>query len=267
MARTVKAELQTKDEITLAVFSLAASLVVLFLILPVIATLFGVSPASLWEAWGDEELIRSVGTTFLAGLIATGIGLTLGVPLAFLLARYRFPGKRLLEAVVDLPIVIPHTAAGIALLMVFGSRGVLGAPLADIGLFFVDSLAGIVVAMMFVSVPYLIDSSYAAFAALDKELEQVARTDGAGLWQIYWQICIPQAWRGIAGGGLLMWARGISEFGAVVILAYHPRILPTLIYERFNGFGLDAALPVAVVLILIAVVIFAVLRFIIRKDD
>ena len=120
--------------------------------------------------------------------------------------------------------------------------------------------------MMFVSLPYLVNASRDAFALVDEEMERVALIDGASAWQAFWLVTLPQAWRGVAGGTLMMWARGISEFGAVVILAYHPKIVPVLVYERFEGFGLKAALPVAVLLILAAVIVFGLLRWLLTPE-
>jgi molybdate/tungstate transport system permease protein len=97
-------------------------------------------------------------------------------------------------------------------------------------------------------------------------MERVALIDGASAWQAFWLVTLPQAWRGVAGGALMMWARGISEFGAVVILAYHPKIVPVLVYERFEGFGLKTALPVAVLLILAAVIVFGLLRWLLTPE-
>jgi molybdate/tungstate transport system permease protein len=241
-------------------FVLAGSLLVLFVMLPLAGAIFATTPQALGETLFDAEVSRSIGLTFLAAAIATALTLLTGLPLAYLLARYSFPAKRLVEGIVDLPVIIPHTAAGVALLMVFGSRGLLGQFLAPLGLYFTDHLGGIVVAMMFVSLPYLVNMSREAFAAVDAEMEKVALIDGASPWQAFWHVTLPQARRGVLGSALMMWARGISEFGAVVILAYHPKIVPVLIYERFEGFGLKAALPVAVILILVVLVIFSLLR-------
>ncbi len=242
-------------------FSLAGGILVLFVALPLIATLLATTPAEVRQTLLDPQVLQSLGLTFLAGALATGIAVLLGLPLAYLLARYRFRGKGIVEGLMDLPIVIPHTAAGIALLMVFGSKGVFGRLLAPFGLYFVDTLAGIVVAMLFVSLPYLVNMSRESFALIDSELEQAASVDGASAWQAIWLVTLPIAWRGIAGGALMMWARGISEFGAVIILAYHPSVITVLLYERFAGFGLSAALPVTVVLLLFVLLIFGFLRF------
>lgn len=243
------------------VFSLLGGLLVLFVILPLAVTVLSTSPRLLGETLVDRQVLRSLGLTFLAAAMATAVALICGVPLAYLLARRQFWGKGLVEGIVDLPIVIPHTAAGVALLLVFGSRGVLGEPLASLGIFFVDRLGGIVVAMLFVSLPYLVNMARTAFAGVDRELESVALVDGASPWQAFWHVTLPQSWRGILSGAMMMWSRGISEFGAVVILAYHPRIIPVLIYERFEGFGLQAAQPVAVILIITVLIVFSILRW------
>lgn len=241
-------------------FSLAGGLLVIFVVLPLLSTLLATTPAAFLMSFADPEVLHSIGLTFGAAAIATALALVTGVPLAFLLARRRFRGKRLLEAIINLPVVIPHTAAGVALLLVFGRRGLIGQWLSPLGIAFTDNLGGIVVAMLFVSLPFLVNLSREAFSMVDEELERVAFIDGASQLQAFWQITLPLAWRGVLGGAVMMWARGISEFGAVVILAYNPKIAPVLVYERFEGFGLNAAEPIALLLILVALVVFILLR-------
>lgn len=245
-----------------ALFSILGGTVVLFILLPVISTLLSTTPRDFLLSFSDRELLGSIALTFGAAAVATALSLIGGIPLAYLLARRRFRGKRLLEALVNLPVVIPHTAAGVALLLVFGRRGLLGEPLASLGLTFTDNPAGIVVAMMFVSLPFLVNLSRESFEMVEEELERVAMTDGASAWQAFWHVTLPLAGRGVLGGAVMMWARGISEFGAVVILAYHPKIVPVLVYERFTGFGLSAAQPVALLLILVALIVFILLRLV-----
>lgn len=251
------------------IFALAGGLLLLFVLLPLAAALFSTTPEALAAAVGDPELGQSLTLTFSASAIATGMTLIGGLPLAYLLARTRFRGKRLVESLVDLPVVIPHTAAGIALLLVFGRQGVVGSALAPLGVDFVDSLWGVVAAMAFVSLPYLVSLSREAFAGVDPALEQAAVVDGASAWQMFTLVTLPLAWRGVVSGILMMWARGISEFGAVVILAYHPKIVPVLLFERFQGFGLNAAQPVAVLLVAVVLVIFVLLRTVLMagRDD
>ena len=248
-------------------FALAASLLILFIILPVLVTVFSVSLHTLLETMTDPDVARSISLTFLAGGVATGIGVLLGLPLAYIMARISFPGKSIIAGIIDLPLIIPHTAAGVGLLLVFGRQGILGSAFAQIGVTFTDSLAGIVVGMMFVSLPLLINASREAFADVDRELEQSARVDGASAWQIFWGVTLPLAWKGVLSGVIMMWARGISEFGAVVILAYSPKIIPVLIYERFQGFGLSSAVPVTALMLILVLVLFIILRWLAQSVE
>jgi molybdate/tungstate transport system permease protein len=242
------------------VFSLAGLLVLLFIILPLLATLVGAGPQAIVDAARQADVQRSLGVTFFAAFIATSIAFVFGLPLAYLLARRDFPGKNLVEGVIDLPIIVPHTAAGIALLMVYGRSGVVGSSFASFSIYFTENVAGIVLAMLFVSVPLFIDGAREAIAAVDPRLEGVARTLGASPWRAVRKVTLPLAWRGILAGGLLMWARGISEFGAIVVLAYNPKVISVLIYERFTAYGLPAAVPVTALLLVFALVLLVVMR-------
>lgn len=248
-------------------FVIAASLLILFILLPIVITLLSVSMTEMLQTITDPDVGRSIGLTFIAGAISTTLGMLLGIPLAYIMARGTFPGKSMLSGIIDLPLIIPHTAAGIALLLVFGRQGMLGQAFAQVGLFFTDRLAGVVVGMMFVSLPLLVNASRDAFSTVNPEFEQSARVDGANPWQVFWQITLPMAWRGVLSGAVTMWARGISEFGAVVILAYSPKIIPVLIYERFQGFGLSTATPIAAILLVVVLFLFVVLRWLASSLD
>lgn len=249
------------------VFILLGALILLFIFLPLFKTLISSSPGTLWNTLLDDEVYYSILLTIYAALIATLAGLFLGVPLAYLLARRKFRGKRFVEGLIDIPIVVPHSAAGIALLFVFGQRFLLGKVFHSAGIDFVDTVAGVVIAMMFVSIPFLINSAKEGFKGVDVRLEKVARTLGASPWRSFFRISLPLAWRSIFAGSVMMWARGVSEFGAVLILAYHvpflghyPAAAPILVADRFTSFGLDYARPVAVLVILICLVAFIALR-------
>ena len=241
-------------------FAVLGSLLVAFVAWPLLRTIAASSPAVLWEPILDSEVSQSILLTFYSSMIATCIAFVLGVPLAYLLARTAFPGKWLIEGIIDVPIVVPHSAAGIALLMVFGRRALLGRAFGLLGIKFVSAGPGIVIAMLFVSLPLLVDAAREGFESVDPRLERVARTLGASPWRSFWQISFPLAWRSILSGMILMWARGLSEFGAVVILAYHPMAAPVLLWERFLSFGLRYSGPVATLMILICLATFVVLR-------
>lgn len=254
----------TTNGLTLT-FVLLGLIIFLFIIVPLINMIVASDPKILFDTLLDPEVIDSIWLTLYAALIATVVGCLLGVPLAYLLARVDFPGKTLVESLIDVPIVVPHTAAGVALLFVFGRNFFAGEAFHAIGIDFVDSTAGIVIAMLFVSIPFLIDSAKEGFKKVDVRLEKVSRTLGASPWQSFFKISFPLAWRSILAGNIMMWARGISEFGAVIILAYHPMIAPILVYERFETYGLDYARPAAVLLILICLIIFVVLRTLVYR--
>jgi len=250
---------------TRVLFTLLGAGLVLFIAVPLLRTVTASSPAALWQTLLDAEVRGSIGLTFYSSLIATAVAFVTGVPLAYLLARADFPGKRLVEGIVDLPIVVPHSAAGIALLMVFGRRALLGKAFGLLGLKFVSAAPGIVIAMLFVSLSFLVSSAREGFEAVDPRLERVARTLGASPWSAFWRVAFPLAWRSILSGMIMMWARGLSEFGAVVILAYHPMVAPVLLYERFESFGLQYARPVATLIILICLLTFVALRAVAGK--
>jgi molybdate/tungstate transport system permease protein len=270
-----KLRLSRKPDSTTIVFIVLGALIVLFIVVPLIKTVVSSSPGTLWNTLLEEDVTYSILLTIFAALIATLVGLFLGVPLAYLLARHQFRGKRILEGLIDIPIVVPHSAVGIALLFVFGSNFFMGKFFGNFGISFFNSVAGVVIAMMFVSVPFLIDSAKEGFKAVDPRLEKVARTLGASSWRSFFRISLPLAWRGIFSGSVMMWARGASEFGAVLIIAYyavdfphHPSVAPILVSDLFRSpAGLDAALPVTAILIIICLIVFIVLRAIAYKGE
>ncbi|HUS57141.1 MAG TPA: ABC transporter permease [Planctomycetota bacterium] len=245
-------------------FALLGSLVLLLVLAPLIRITLATPVGDLHDAAVDAEVLRSIALTVYAAFLATAFSAIAGIPLAYLLARKRFIGRTLLLAVIDLPIVVPHSAAGIALLTVIGRRSLIGRLF---GHTLAGTVTGISVAMAFVSLPLLVNSAREAFVAVPPRLEKAARTLGASPARVFFTVSLPLAWRGIVSGMILMWARGISEFGAVVIIAYHPMVTPVMVFQRFNDFGLVAARSVAVLLILICVALFVVLRALSRPKS
>ena len=215
--------------------------------------------AGLVDAASSKPVLKSIFLSLYAGFLATMISLLLGVPTAYILARKNFTGKRFVESMLDVPVVIPHTVAGIALLTVFGANGLIGAPLEPY-IQFRDAMPGIVVAMLFVSAPYLTNSAREGFKSVDPKLENAARSLGAPLWKAFAFVTLPLASRHLLIGSIMCWARAISEFGAVVMIAYYPMIGPTLIYDRYLSQGLSASRPIAVLLILVTLTIFIAVR-------
>lgn len=242
------------------IFSLLGACVVVFLLAPILKMILSAQPGSLAEALADVEVRRAILLTLLCATWATVLGAVTGVPLAYLLARRTFPGKHFIEALVDVPIVIPHPVAGIALLLVFGRQFFGGRFFGHFGLSFIGTIPGIVVAMLFVSASFLVNASRDGFSQVDPRLENVARTLGFGPLATFFSVSLPLSWRNVLSGGIMMWARAISEFGAIVIITYNPKVASILIYDRFTTYGLTYALPLAVILIVLTLSVFALLR-------
>jgi molybdate/tungstate transport system permease protein len=237
-----------------------SAFLVLFIVGPLLRLLLLATPQSLGEAFRDAELRDSIVLTVVTASVATLVGALLGVPLAYLLARRAFPGRRIVQGLIDLPVVIPHPVAGIALLLFLGRRSEVGGALAGLGLEFVSHIPGIIVAMLFVSAPILVSGAREAFRSVDPQLERVARTLGDTGWGAFRRVTLPLAGRGILAASILAWARSVSEFGSIVILTYNPKVASIFIYDRFTAFGLPAAIPAAVVLLLVALTVFVVVR-------
>jgi molybdate/tungstate transport system permease protein len=250
-----------KDSLSI-LFSIAGGIILAFLILPLLLLLLSTNPIKLLETVNDPEVYSAILLSIYTGGLATGIGLLFGVPGAYILARQDFFGKNIVKGLIDIPIVVPHTAAGVALLYLFSQKAILGRFASCFGLSFSGEVAGIVVAMLFVSLPFLIHSAADGFCKVNIRLEEKARILGASSWQVFFKVSLPLARKPIFSGLIMMWARGVSEFGAVIVLAYHPKTAPILLFERFESYGLKESLPVASLLIIICLLIFISLRMI-----
>ncbi len=237
-----------------------AVLLLAVLVLPVGALVVRGGGDGLRQLVGDRELQSALALTAFTATTATLVAILLGTPLAYLLARDRMPAGSLVGALVELPLLIPHPVAGIALLLAFGRASPGGAALARIGLGIVGSPLGIGLAMLFVAAPLYVSAARESIARVDRRYEDVARTLGDSPWRAVRRVTLPMAGRGLFAAGIVMWARAVSEFGAIVILTYNPKVASVLSYDRFTAFGLDAALPVAAVLVLLAIIPLLVLR-------
>lgn len=249
--------------------ALAASLLLLFLAAPIVKLVADAGGAGLVRLGSDAELRNSLLLTGLTATAATLIGVLCGTPLAWLMARKRFPGRAILSALLDLPLLIPHPVAGIALLLLLGRESAVGGRALEIGLRIVGTPLGIIAAMLFVSAPLFVSGAREAFAKVDARFEGVARTLGDTPWVAFRRVTLPLAGRGLLASAVVMWARAVSEFGAIVILTYNPKVASVLSYDRFTSFGLSEALPVAAALAILALVPLTLLRALKtdRSDD
>jgi molybdate/tungstate transport system permease protein len=245
--------------------NLLGGLILLFIVAPLAGILLDTDFSDVVQAVSDKKVGASIWLTILSSITATFIFAMLSLPFAWLLARKKFVFKRLITGIIDLPVVIPHTAAGIALLGVISRNSPAGKLAAMFGFDFVGHPAGIIIAMAFVSLPFFINAARDGFSGVPVRLENAALNLGASPARVFFTISVPLAMRQIVSGSVMMFARGMSEFGAVVIIAYHPMVAPVLIFERFSSFGLQYARPVAVILIVLSVAFFLLMRLL-SKD-
>jgi molybdate transport system permease protein len=203
----------------------------------------------------------SLATTAASLLVTVGIGL----PLAFVLARRQFPGKWLVETIVDLPIVLPPAVAGLALLLVLGRRGLLGNALDVAGIDIAFTTIAVIVAQTFVSAPFFVRSARAGIAAVDRDLEDAARVDGASEARLFRDVTLPLAGPALAAGLVMTWARALGEFGATIMFAGNvagrTQTLPLLVYSEFQGGDLDASIAAAAILVVAALGVLMAVRF------
>lgn len=244
------------------IFLILSSLVLMFILAPLAGLFIHTGAEQFFETARDKEVHQSIWLTLWVSFAGTLLFAVGAIPLAWILARKKFPLKNVVQGIIDLPVVLPHTAAGIALLGFISRDGILGKAASAIGLNLVNHPSGIALAMAFVSIPYLINSARDGFAAVPERLEKAALNLGASQSRVFFTISLPLAWRSVVSGFVMMFARGMSEFGAVVIVAYHPMIAPVLIYERFSSYGLNYARPASVLFIMVALIVFIALRLI-----
>jgi molybdate/tungstate transport system permease protein len=253
---------QTTAEVnTFEYITIGLSVVLLFFIVaPLVSLFMEANPSLSGKMIEDRDVINAIKVSLEASIIAVILLIVTGVPLAYILARHNFPGKQLVEAIVDLPLVMPHAVAGIMILSAFGSRGVMGGILSNIGLVIEDNFKGIIIVMAFVSIPLLVDTVKAGFQLIGTSLEAVARTLGATEWQAFYTVTLPLSFKHILAGALLGWARGLSEVGALLVVAYYPKTVNILILEYLSIYGLKYAATLSAIYATLILAIFFVLK-------
>jgi molybdate transport system permease protein len=241
---------------------LIASMFALFLGLPVaVLVVRSVVEGSLAAAITTRVVLDALGLSLLTTAVSLVITVALGLPLAFILARRTFRGSGVLEAIVDLPIVLPPAVAGLGLLLVFGRRGLLGDAF-GFGIPF--TTVAVILAQTFVSAPFFIRSARAGIAGVDRDLEDAARVDGASELDLFRTITIPLAGAALAAGLVMSWARSLGEFGATIMFAGsvegRTQTLPLVVYSEFQNGDLDASIAAAAILVLAALGVLIAVR-------
>ena len=245
----------------------AAALLVLILAVPL--------AAMVWRTVGARQeftpaaaatLREAITLSLLTSGVAMAAIVILGTPLAYLLARRPFPGRRLVDALVDLPIVLPPAVAGIALLMAFGRNGVVGRWLDGWGITVGFTTAAVVLAQIFIAAPFFVRASKAGFTRVDRDLEDAAADLGASPRRVFRTITLPMAFPSLLAGIVLAWARALGEFGATILFAGNfpgvTQTMPLAIYGRFGAGDLPTALLLSLVLLILSLVVLVGLRLI-----
>ncbi|SCG54040.1 ABC transporter permease [Micromonospora humi] len=242
-----------------------ALLGLLFLVLPLAGLVVRAPWSSLPQRLTEPGALTALRLSLQTATAATVVCLLLGVPLAWLLARARFPGRRLVRALVTVPLVLPPVVGGVALLLVFGRRGLLGEWLdSTFGFTLPFTTTGVVVAEAFVAMPFLVIAVEGALRGADARYEEAAATLGAGRWTTFTHVTLPLVAPGVAAGAVLCWARALGEFGATITFAgNYPGItqtMPLAVYQTIEGGDLDGAVVLSLVLLTVSVAILAGLR-------
>jgi len=238
----------------------SATLILLFIGAPMVTTMASPTWEVLTETLTDPEVLGSVWLSMSTAAMAAGIAFVFGTPLAYLLARHSFPGKKVVESLVDLPIMIPHPVVGIAILSLTSPNLRFGQFLQSMGIEIMGTKTGIVAVLLFVGLPFYINAAKSGIESIPRRLENVSRSLGAGSASTFFRVTLPLCWRYMLVGIIMCMARAISEFGAIIIVAYHPMVAPVLMYERFTAYGLKYSQPVAVILIVVSMLFFLLLR-------
>lgn len=229
-------------------------LLLLYYLVPLLALLFAEPPGSLLHTLWTPRIRSAAITSLLAASGSTVLSVLFGVPLAYWLSRQTGTVATAVTALVTLPLVLPPVVSGVLILTIVGPATPLGTALAAAGIQIPGSLVGTVMAQTFVASPFVVITGQAAFAAVDRDLERASLSLGQGRAATFRRITLPLAWPGVLAGIVLAFARSIGEFGATVMVSYYPQTLPVEIWDAFQAVGLEAALPVAVLLVFIAVV-------------
>jgi molybdate transport system permease protein len=234
--------------------------------------------ALVWRAIGKDFFNNVLSTTALSALklslltsvVSVLIAVLSGTPLAYILAHWKFHGKAALELLIDLPVVLPPSVAGLALLIAFGRQGVFGVWLNAIGVSLPFTTAAVVMAQTFVSAPLFVRSARVGFAGIDRQLEEAATVEGANKWQIFRFVMFPLAGRAFLTGLILTWARALGEFGATIMFAGNlegkTQTMSLAIYLGFER-GLGVAIALSVMLVVVSVVLLGVMRRLEQRSE
>ena len=226
-----------------------------------------ITQADIGAVLTSPFVLKSIQLSLITSSVAVVVLIVIGTPAAFALARWSFPGRGLVDAIIDLPIVLPPVVGGLALLVALGRRGPLGEPLTAVGIDVAFTTAAVVVAQIFVALPFYMRAAKAGFTSVDQRLEAISSTLGARPWRTFTRVTVPLALPSIVGGVVMAWARAMGEFGATIMFAGNvsgrTQTMPLAILEAMEA-DVDASIAIAVVLIAVSFAILISFRVVAR---
>lgn len=241
------------------------SIIVLIPLAGLVLKTFELSFDQFWSIITSRRTLNALKTSFGLAFLAASVNLIAGMIIVWALTRYRFPGRRIFDAIVDIPFALPTAVAGVALTSLFAQNGWLGAPLAELGIKVAFTPIGIFVAMIFIGIPFVVRTVQPVLQDIDREIEEVSACLGANRWQTIWRVLLPSLLPAMLTGFALAFARAVGEYGSVIFIAGNlpniSEIAPLLIVIRLSEFRYADATAIAVVMLLTSfLVIFAINR-------
>jgi molybdate transport system permease protein len=261
-------KLKTSGPLSWLWLTLLSLPMLVFLGLPLVALLVRIPLADLLAYLVRDNVRQALALSMTTTAVAVFLTIFFGTPIAYLLARRSFRGRTILETLIDLPMVLPPSVAGIALLVAFGRRGLLGQHLSAWGIELAFTQSAVVLAQVFVAAPLYIKAAMTGFMGVERELEDAAALDGAGGWQVFRQITLPLAWTSLFSGVVTTWARALGEFGATIIFAGNfigrTQTMPLAIYQGFEQ-DINVAITLSVILLAISFGVLFLVKYVVGQ--
>lgn len=244
-------------------------LVLIFILTPIFSLILRISPEEFLASLSDPVVWNALSLSLITASVSTLIIILIGTPVAWINARYSYPGRELVDTVIDLPLVLPPTVAGLALLMAFGRMGLIGSLLFEFGIGIAFTTLAVLIAQVFVSLPFYIRQARASFEQLDTMYEHAARTLGSTAIPTFFTIILPLVKTGLTAGAIMSFARALGEFGATIMFAGNfqgrTQTMPLAIYTAMQG-DLIASITLSMILIIISFSVIAIVKLRLRRE-
>lgn len=256
-------------------FKLALGFTIFYLVIIVLVPLSGLffqsakmTMAEFWNSVTSERVMHSYKVTFGCAFAAALLNCFFGLIVAWVLTRYKFPAKRLVDAIIDLPFALPTAVAGIALTTLYSQNGAIGKPLADIGIQVASTPLGIIIAMTFVGLPFVVRTVQPVLEDMERETEEGAASLGASRWQTFWLVIMPHIKPALMTGFALSFARALGEYGSIIFIAgnmpNYTEITPLLIFIKLEQYDYSGATSIAIVMLLVSFVMLFLINLLQR---